>query len=431
MEQDNLIFALVDCNNFYVSCERAFDPSLEKRPAVVLSNNDGCVIARSAEAKALGIGMGTPMFKCIDVIKKNRIAVFSSNYALYGDMSRRVMQTLEQFTDRMEVYSIDEAFLRLDSMPYRDLDKYAVEIRRTVRQWTGIPVSIGVGETKTLAKIASRIAKKDISKQGVFNLVNYSDVDRILEKINIEDVWGVGRQYKKMLRENGINNAKQLKYSERKWIARKMTVKGERTLLELRGKSSIPLEEVVVSKKAICTSRSFGRPIVSKDEMRSVITEYATRAAEKVRRQKSAASFLMVFITTNPFKNEPQYANYRQMRLPVSTDNTLEIVNFACSLFEDIFRKGYKYKKAGILLSQLIPSSEVQQNLFTDKEAAEKRKTLMSTIDKINALWGKDRIRVASAGFDKPWAMRREMKSPEYTTCWSEIPVVKSFKKNK
>lgn len=425
MKKISPMFALVDCNNFYVSCERAFNPCLQNRPAVVLSNNDGCVVARSQEVKDLGIAMGTPLFKCKDVIKKHQIAVCSSNYALYGDMSRRVMQTLEQFTDRIEIYSIDEAFLCLDSLPVADYQKYAEKIKRTVLQWTGIPVSIGVAETKTLAKIANRVAKKIKDHRGVMSMFQHPDADEILESVEIGKVWGVGRQYARMLRRNDIHNAKQFKYADRKWVKENMTVVGERLLLELRGEPVLDLEQAPPPKKAICTSRSFGKPVEKKSEMHAAITEYATRSAEKVRKQHSAACMVMVFMTTNPFKKGPQYANYKQMRLPVPSNNTLEIVKVACSLGDQIFREGYKYKKCGVLLTQLIPAHKIQQNLFSDKELTEKREKLMKVVDNINSIWGRNKIRIASAGFDNPWAMKREMKSPEYTTCWAEIPVVK------
>ncbi len=424
MKQEFPIFALVDCNNFYVSCERVFNPFLTRRPAVVLSNNDGCIVARSQEVKKLGIAMGTPLFKCADLIKKQGIAVLSSNYALYGDMSRRVMQTLEQFTDRIEIYSIDEAFLRLDNLSLDNYQKYAEKIQRTVLQWTGIPVSIGVAETKTLAKVANRVAKMREDQRGVMNIVQHPDMDGILETVEIGKVWGVGRRYARMLKKNGIANARQLKYADRKWIAEKMTVVGERLLLELRGKSVIDLEQTPPPKKAICTSKSFGRPIEKKDEMHAAVTEYATRCAEKVRKQGSAASVVMVFMTTNPFKKGPQYANYKQIRLPAPCNNTREITETACSLGDQIFKPGYKYKKAGVLLTQLVSADHIQQNLFTDQVVLEKRKKITQVMDRINSLRGRDKIRLAAVGFTNPWAMKREMKSPEYTTCWAEIPVV-------
>ncbi len=424
MKQEFPIFALIDCNNFYVSCERVFNPSLVNCPAVVLSNNDGCVVARSEEVKKLGIPMGIPLFKCREMIKKYGIAVLSSNYALYGDMSNRVMQTLEQFTHQIEIYSIDEAFIRLDNLPITDYQKYADKIKHTVFKWTGIPVSIGVAETKTLAKIANRVAKKRKDQKGVMNIFQHSDVDGILEFIEIGKVWGVGRQYARMLRRNGINNAKQFKYADRKWVKKNMTVVGERLLLELGGKSVIALEQFPPPKKAICTSKSFGRPVEKKEEMHAALTEYATRSAEKVREQGSAACIVMVFMTTNPFKKEPQYANYKQMRLSAPTNNTLEIVKTACCLGDQIFETGYKYKKCGVLLTQLIPSEHIQQNLFTDEQLSQKQKKLMQVMDSINGLWGKNKIRIASTGFNNSWAMRREMKSPDYTTCWAEIPVV-------
>jgi DNA polymerase V len=284
------VYSLIDCNNFYVSCERVFNPKLEGKPVIVLSNNDGCVIARSNESKALGIGMGVPVFKCKDLIKKHKIQVYSSNYTLYADMSQRVMDTLAQFTSDVEVYSIDEAFLSLSEFMSLNLTEYARDIRSTVKRWTGIPVSIGIGSTKTLAKVANKLSKRNPQYGGVFDITSHTQMNELLEQIRVEDIWGIGRQYTKLLNQNGIYTALQLKNASDTWIRKHMSVSGLRTVWELRGISCIPLEEAPPSKKAIISSRSFGRPVESLEELKEAIASYISRASEKLRAQQSVTS---------------------------------------------------------------------------------------------------------------------------------------------
>jgi len=422
----NKIFALVDCDNFYVSCERAFNPSLANRPVIVLSNNDGCIIARSDEVKKLDIPFGAPYFKCKDMIEKHKIEVFSSNYELYGDMSQRVMEILAQFAIDIEIYSIDEAFLELEGLRRFNIDKYAKEIQQYVFKGTGIPVTIGVGPTKTLAKIASKYAKKTKQNRGVFNIVNHPDIDDLLEAIPVEDIWGIGRQYDKFLACYNIKNACQLKYAQDKWVKKHMTVVGLRTVWELRGKSCLALEQVPSAKKEICTSRSFGRPIDSLQEMREAIAEYASRAAEKLRKQNSAASILQVFLTTNRFKDEPQYFNCIQIVLPTPTNDTLEIVNFACKGVEKIYRSNYRYKKAGIFLTNIVSKDNIQTSMFDTYPHRDKSMQLMKILDQLNSKYGAKTVQVASAGTKKEWAMQRNLKSNNYTTNWNELPRVKA-----
>ena len=422
----NKIFALVDCDNFYVSCERAFNPALRDRPVIVLSNNDGCIIARSNEVKKMDIPFGTPYFKCKDEIEKHNIAVFSSNYELYGDMSRRVMEILVQFAVDMEIYSIDEAFLELEGLRRFNLDEYAKKIRQYVLRGTGIPVTIGVGSTKTLAKIASKYAKKSKHNDGVFNIVNHPDIDQLLEAVPVEDIWGIGRQYDKFLRKFNINNARQLKYARDKWVKKHMTVVGLRTVWELRGRSCLSLEQVPPAKKEICTSRSFGRPVETLHEMREAIADYASRAAEKLRKQNTAASILQVFLTTNRLKDDPQYFNCIQIALPTPTNDTLEIVKFACKGIEKIWRPNYRYKKAGVFLTDIVSTDNIQTSMFDTSPNRDKSKKLMEILDQLNSKYGAKTVQVASAGTKKEWAMRRNLKSNNYTTNWDELPRVKA-----
>jgi DNA polymerase V len=428
------VFALADCNNFYVSCERVFDPALAGVPVVVLSNNDGCVIARSNEAKALGVAMGEPAFKREAFFRANGVRVFSSNYTLYGDMSARVMRTLARFTPGMEVYSIDEAFLSLDGMvpalapSHAD---YAREVRATVRRWTGIPVSIGLGPSKTLAKIANRFAKKEPGHGGVFDLGAAADPGAVLEQVHVSDVWGVGRQYTRLLERSGIRTARQLRDVDRDWARRKMTVVGLQTVLELRGIPCIDLELVPPDKKAIICSRSFGRAVDTLAEMREAVAAYAGRAAEKLRAQGGVASQLMVFLMTNPHKPGPQYANAMTAPLPVATAYTPRLVAHAHGLLEKLWKEGYVYKKAGVMLTGIERAEARQLSLLPlagrgpDPAEERRREQLMQAMDAVNAKWGRGAMQVAAAGLGRPWRMRQSRLSPRYTTSWEEIPVVR------
>ena len=422
------VFALVDCNNFYASCERVFNPMLWKRPVVVLSNNDGCIVARSDEVKTLGIAGGTPYFKCEEIIKKNNVAVLSSNYALYGDMSQRVMETLSQFARDFEIYSIDESFLSLSGFKHYSLDQYAQKIKDTVEKWTGIPVTVGIATTKTLAKIASRIAKEDKSLGGIYNLTDLSqlEIDHILEKIPVGKIWGIGRQSEKKLKEHSILNGKQFKHANPKWVRQYFTIVGLRTQEELWGRSCLSLDEIPTPKKQIICSRSFGRPVSVLEDLIEAISEYTSQAAVKLRKQKSVARILQTYITTNRFNDEPQYCNSIQATFPNATSDTFELVRSACTSVEKIFKPGYKYKKAGVLLTDLFPENKTQMNLFCDNYSPQKQR-LMECLDSINEKYGSGSVQIASAGIVKPWQMRREIKSPSYTTSWTEIPVVKAI----
>ena len=421
------VFALVDCNNFYVSCERVFNPALEGKPVIVLSNNDGCIVSRSNEAKALGIPMAAPAFECKELIEEHGIFVFSSNYALYGDMSRRVMDILTQFSPEIETYSIDEAFLSLDGFTRRDLTNYGKEIRKTVIKWTGLPVSVGIGPTKTLAKIAARIGKKNPQYNGVFNITNHPQLNELLAGIDVSDIWGVGRQYAKMLYKNNIRTALQFKNADNNWVRKHMTVEGLRTVWELRGIPCIQLEHAPSPKKGIVCSRSFGKPVEALSEIREAIAAYMSHAAEKLRRQKSVTSCIQVFLNTNRFREEePQYHNSSTYRLPVPSADTAELIHHATRLLEQIYKPGFRYKKAGVMLMEILPESHIQLDMFAREYQDSRKQELMEILDRINDRWGRDTIHSAATGTDKPWKMKQEKKSPRFTTRWDELPIVKS-----
>ena len=418
------MFALVDCNNFYASCERVFDPRLERRPIVVLSNNDGCVIARSNEAKALGIAMGEPAFKKEDVYAKHNVAVFSSNFALYGDMSQRVMRTLAQHSAAMEIYSIDEAFLDCSGLTADGLDRFGSQLRKTVKQWTGIPVSIGVAPTKTLAKVANHIAKRLPDNSGVCVLEKEETIEYCLKKLPVEKLWGVGRRYALFLRSWGINTAWDLRRMPEGWVKENMTVVGLRLQKELKGEPCIPMEHNPQKKKEICTSRSFGTMVTELDELKQAVSMYATRCAEKLRTQNSCTNLVNVFLHTNPFRPDlPQYKNVRLVRLPVASNSTLTIVQSALRGLESIYRAGYQYKKAGVIVSGLVPSNTIQYNVFhsTDED---RHMRLMTAMDKVNDREGRDVLRVAEQGFTRRWTLRQERLSPCYTTRWADFMTI-------
>ena len=413
------IYALVDCNNFYCSCERVFNPALEKKPMAVLSNNDGCIVARSNEIKALGIPMGAPMFQYKELLEKKRAIILSSNYQLYGDMSQRVMETLRQFTPSMEVYSIDEAFLRLEEFQRLDLIKYCLEIRKTVKQWTGIPVSIGIAPNKTLSKVANHIAKKH-TKTGVFDICKRSTQNEILANFPVGNIWGVGRQLSKKLNEMGINTALKLRDVDIVWARKHFTVVGERLVRELRGLSCLELEEVI-TKKNITSSKSFGKSVTDKRELMNAIANYATKACHKLRLQNSKAQGLYVYLRTNPFRRQdPQYDNGITYGFMEPSDDTTFIIQAARKCLEQIYSKGYKYHKAGIMLLDLVPSSYKQMEMF-DTEETQSRSKLMKTIDVMNNSMGQDTIRFAAQGIYHPWARKCEHRTPRYTTNWDEL----------
>ena len=417
------IFALVDCNNFYASCERVFNPRLEGKPIVVLSNNDGCVVARSNEAKALGIGMGVPEFQIRPMLRAHHVQVFSSNYTLYGDLSQRVMETLEQFCPVLEVYSIDEAFLSLVGFERRNLTDYGQQIRQTVKQWTGIPVSVGIAETKTLAKIANRVAKRTPDMGGVCDLLACPDRDALLGRIAVEDVWGIGPNHAHMLTQHGITTAFQLRRVDDQWIRKRMGIVGLRLVMELRGVSCLDLEQCPAPKQSLTCSRAFGKLISTLGEMEEAVSVYTSRVAEKLRRERLAATVLTVCLTTNEFKEGPQYSNALTLNLSVVTDTTSDLIKSALHGIRAIYRDGYLYKKAGVMLTGLVPVSQTQADLFDDRDRR-KSKRLMSALDTINDRWGADTLHYASSGISKPWKTQFHRRSPAYTTDWDALPVV-------
>jgi DNA polymerase V len=419
------IFGLVDCNNFYASCERALCPILEGQPIVVLSNNDGCVVARSNEAKALGIQMGVPEYQIRSLLQRHRVQVFSSNYPLYGDLSQRVMETLEQFSSAIEVYSIDEAFLSLEGCGHCNLSEYGKTIRQTVKQWTGIPVSVGIAETKVLAKIANRIAKRSIDMAGVCDLLTCPDRDLLLGGVAVEDVWGVGPSSARLLRDHGILTALQLREADEQWIRQGLGIVGARLVQELRGRSCLELEECPAPKQGITCSRTFGRSVSTLGEMEEAVSSYVSRAAEKLRGEGLVVSVLRVCITTNVFKDGPQYANSVTCRLPMATDTTSELIRVGIRGLRTIYRHGYAYNKAGVMFIGLSPASEVQSDLF-DLQDRSRAKRLMTTFDAINARWGTGTIQYASSGLSKGWTAQCHRRSPAYTTDWGQLPVAKA-----
>ena len=408
------VFALIDCNAFYVSCERVFNPKLNNRPVVALSNNDGCIISRSKEAKALGIKMGVPLFKVKDIVEKEKVVVFSSNYTLYADMSRRVMNIISSSSPYTEIYSIDEAFVELSSLPI-DYESYAHQLRQTILQHTGIPVSIGIASTKTLAKVANHKAKKDDSLNGVCSLVNYNNIDQILELTEVGDVWGVGRRLSKKLINHGIHNAKLLKNCSDSWIRKMMNVNGLKTITELRGISCIPLEEYSMTRKSCCTTRSFGKLLTNLEDIEQAVTTFARRAAERIRSESLAASCVSVFVRTNPFdKKSAYYSNGASRTLSHPTHDSITIIETALLLTKRIFKNNYQYKKAGVLLSGLCDESEIQETLF--EKNYNQNSDLMSAIDAINYRYGRDTLQMASECKVGNWRQKRENCTRNYTT---------------
>ena len=408
------VFALIDCNAFYVSCERVFNPKLNNRPVVALSNNDGCIISRSKEAKVLGIKMGVPLFKVRDIVEKENVVVFSSNYTLYADMSRRVMNIISSSSPYTEIYSIDEAFVELSSLPI-DYESYAHQLRQTILQHTGIPVSIGIASTKTLAKVANHKAKKDDSLNGVCSLVNYNNIDQTLELTEVGDVWGVGRRLSKKLINHGIHNAKLLKNCSDSWIRKMMSVNGLKTITELRGISCIPLEEYSMTRKSCCTTRSFGKLLTNLDDIEQAVTTFARRAAERIRSESLAASCVSVFVRTNPFdKKSAYYSNGASRTLSHPTHDSVTIIETALLLTKRIFKNNYQYKKAGVLLSGLCDKSEIQETLF--EKNYNQNSDLMSAIDAINYRYGRDTLQMASECKVGNWKQKRENCTRNYTT---------------
>ncbi len=418
------MYGLIDCNNFYASCERVFQPSLNGKAIVVLSNNDGCVIARSAEAKALGIPMGEPAFKLKELIESNQVAVFSSNYVLYGDMSNRVMTTIGAFVPEMEIYSIDEAFLLLNGFENINLTELGGKLVQTVIRNTGIPVSLGIAPTKTLAKVANKFAKKYKAYKGVCIIDNDEKREKALKLTKIGDVWGIGRQYTKKLEYYSVNTAWDFTQRSKGWVKQQMGVVGERTWLELRGTPCIETESPK-SKKTICTSRSFGEKLTNIEPISEAVANFAAGCAEKLRVQKSTAAVIIIFIHTNPFAtNQPQYYNQVAMQLTVSSNDSTELIDYAIRGLQSIFREGYQYKKAGVIVSEISPERPLQADMFDTRDRTKYNK-VMGVMDKLNASYGRQKVKIAAQGFDRKWKLKNEKLSPCYSTNIKDILVVK------
>ncbi|MDI9347468.1 MAG: Y-family DNA polymerase [Methylacidiphilales bacterium] len=418
------MFALVDCNNFYVSCERVFNPKLWGRPVVVLSNNDGCAISRSAEAKALGIAMGAPMFKFRDLVRREKVQVYSANFVVYGDMSRRVMQTLSAWTSAMEIYSIDEAFLWFGDIASADLTTHASAMRKKVEKDTGIPVSVGVGATKTLAKVATHYAKQ--SSEGVCVLDDASRCAKALEKLACEKIWGIGKSKTEFLDRHGITNARELRDAPLPWIRKSLSVVTERTVRELRGEPCVLLEEVAPDKQAIATTRTFGREVSALHEVQEAVSAYTSRCAEKLREQESLAGHIRVYIESSPFKKESFY--YREAIAAVTPPSsyTPSLVAVAMQLIGALYRKGVLYKSCGVIVYDLCPQSCAPLDLFTPNNNHPRQKRLMEVIDRHNRSTIQGKLQFASEGLGKPWYMKQAHRSPRYTSRWNELLTISS-----
>lgn len=423
------MYALIDCNNFYVSCERVFRPELNKRPVVVLSNNDGCFISRSDEVKHLNIPMGAPYFKWKEEIERHNAVVFSANFPLYGDISNRVMTILQRYTPQIEVYSIDEAFLDLSTVRSDNLTVYAETIRNTIQQWVGIPTSIGIGPTKSLAKLANKMAKKykDMYPGGVCNFYDVANLDDLLKGIPVEEVWGIGRNLSVVLRAHGIKSVYQLKQAPDAWVRKALSVTGLRIVWELRGMSCLPLEAVRPLKKGITTSRSFGQPVRFKKELQEAISSYTARAAEKLRNDHAIASCIYVYIRTSPFQEGGYYGNGHTIALPQPTSYTPELAKYALQCLDKIYRPHMNYKKAGVMVTGILPNDRTQLSIFENTEHLEKKNHLMKAVDIINAMYGRRKVRFASEGIIKLWSGKSELRSPRYTSEWKELATVSAM----
>jgi len=422
------IFALIDCNNFYASCERVFQPNLANKPIVVLSNNDGCIIARSNEAKALGIEMGAPFFKFRQLIEKNQVAVFSSNYTFYGDMSNRVMKSLQMMVSDMEIYSIDEAFFRLDTMAINCHQEFCSDIRFKINKWLGIPTSIGIASTKTLAKIANHLAKKNLYNLAKNSVVDFRDKklqEQILPQIALKDIWGIGKGMSQSLHKIGITNALQLRDACEMQIDKLLGVVGKRIVYELRGVSCLEIEDIA-PRKNILSSKSFGKNVFDKTELQEALANYVVRACEKMRRQKTKTQALMIYIRTSPFVSTPQYQAGLTHNFAIATNNVQEIIACALQLLDKIYKQGYAYKKAGVMLLDLIDEQKMQYDLFINNHnpRQQKKEIIQQTIEKINQNNGRNTVFYAIQGVKRSWAMQCNQRSCQYTTNVKELAKV-------
>lgn len=418
------MFALADCNNFFASCERVFRPDLQGKPVIVLSNNDGCAVARSNEAKALGIKMGAPFFKIKHIVEKNNVAVFSGNMALYGDMSQRVRWVLEDFAPAVEVYSIDEAFLDLRGMNNIDFDAYAKKISSECWRLTSIPVSVGIAPTKTLAKIASKLCKQYPKLRGGCYMHRPQDIEKVLRKFPIEDVWGIGRRSSAKLQTMGVKTAWDYTQLPENAVRKMLALPGLRTWRELRGEPCIEFEDGFEAKQSICVSRSFAKEITDVEELAEQIANFASSMAEKLRQQRSVACEMAVFAYTNRFKdNEPQTYGNSLVHFEQPTNDQRTIVSSAVAAAQELYKRGYGYKKAGVVATHILQESEVVRSLFEDSEAAEREHRITSALDAINGTFGRGTVKLAAQGSGRIKSAS-EKQSPHYTTLWSDIPNV-------
>lgn len=420
-------YLLIDCNNFFVSCERVFNPKLLNKPVVVLSSNDACVIARSNEAKALGIPMGESAFRCERIFKKHNVIVFSSNFTLYGDMSARIMQVLAQLSINIEIYSVDEAFIFIseytsdksfNDVYYREYAKY---IRQTVKQQTGIPISIGIGPTKTLAKIANKIAKKNELLEGVYDITAANNIDEILATYDISDVWGIGSRYSKLLRNQGIKTALDFKGMDTRWVKKNLTIVGLKTLLEIRGMPCLSLNEIQKPRQSICVSRSFGRNVTSLLEVKEALASYICKAAEKLRAQNTIANVITVFLLSNKYHDQQYYYNSKTAAIPLTTAYTPDLIKIGHKCVESIYVQGYQYKKVGVLFSDLVNFDFQQLDIYNIDQNKDKKNKIIKAIDKINFKFGGNKVFFASMGIKRDWKNKQLKKSSCYTTNWNEI----------
>lgn len=416
-------FALIDCNNFYVSCERVFNPKLNNKPVLVLSNNDGCVIARSNEVKALGISMGAPAHECTNLIIKHDIHVYSSNFALYGDMSARVMETVATIIPTIEIYSIDEAFLRFDDIAPHQRIEYAQLIKKRVKEWTGIPISIGIGPTKTLAKIANKMAKKDITGNGIAQISPDNDLPSLLKTISVNDVWGIGYQYTKMLHLNHVRTAYDLTQKDDAWIRKKMNILGLKTVHELRGISCIPLELCSAPNQSIACTRSFRKPLETFPALSQAVAAFTSRVAEKLRAQNSVAQGIYVFVSTGAYAGPDRYFKAKLCELVTPTQFTPDLLRAAHKTLCSIYKSGARYKRVGVILTDISTADNRQEQIFEtlDPVDQEKRKNLMKVFDQINNRWGSNSAFFASQGNKIAIKSHKLHKSGAYTTNWLEL----------
>lgn len=421
-----MIFGLCDCVSYYASCVQLFKPELKGKPVVVLSNNDGAIVALTKEAKKIeGVKRGVPIFTIKELVQKNNIQIFSSNYTLFEEVSLRVFNTLSRFTPDIERYSIDEAFLQFNGYENYDIEEYARHIVATTIQNTGIPVSMGLAHSKTLSKVANKLSKTDPNCRGVRALLTKEDIETALIDFPVEDLWGIGGQYAKLLHNMGIKTAGQFVKLNPGWIKRNLNITGLRMWHELQGKSCIPLEDVPPNKKGICSSRSFGKLMTEKEPISEAIANFAALCARKLRNQKSCCKVMSVFICTHPFREDlPQYYKSKLVKFQVATNSTIEMIAEAQNAFSEIFKKGYHYKKAGVIVMDIIPANQVQTNIFDTIDRGKQAKA-MKALDLINGIYGHDVVRLGSQGYSKEWKLRAENLPPCYTTRLSDLITIK------